>query len=47
MPTFRVHLADGEKVVVDAKTPADARSVATAKRPGAVVSKIKLVKENA
>lgn len=47
MATFRVHLADGTKFDVPAPTPAEARKIATGMRVGAVVTKIKIVKENA
>lgn len=46
MATFRVHLSDGSKHDVDAKTPAEAGRIATAKKP-VPITKIKRVKEAA
>jgi hypothetical protein len=46
MPTFRVHLADGTKHDVDARTPTDAASAVKTAHP-APVAKIKRVKEAA
>lgn len=44
--TFKVHYADGTKVVVDAQNPTAARKIAE-KRHDGIVTKIKLVKEAA
>lgn len=43
---FRVHFADGDKLDIDAKTPAEAAASAKTARNG-VITKIKLVKEAA
>ena len=40
MPTFRVHLSDGRKVDVEAKTPEEARAKVVGK-----VTKVKEVRE--
>jgi hypothetical protein len=44
--TFRIHFADGTKVVVDAPNPTAARKIAE-KRHDAIVTKVKLVKDAA
>lgn len=44
MPTFRIHLADGSKHDIDAKTPEDARKIVQARESGLIV-KIKRVRE--
>ena len=45
MATFRCHLTDGTKLDVDAETADNARRIAHQQRPGAIISKIKRVKE--
>lgn len=45
MATFRVHFETGRPLDTPAETAAQARQQAAAKRPGAVIRKIKLLKE--
>lgn len=47
MTLFRVHFEGSEPVDVTAETPAQARKSATAARPGAIIRKIKIVREAA
>ncbi len=42
--TFRVHMGNGGTLDVSAATPTDARIDAMRKHPGAVITKIKVVK---
>lgn len=44
MATFRVHLEGSDPIDVTAETPELARKEDAAKRPGAVVRKIKIVR---
>lgn len=41
---FRVHMEGAEPLDVTAETPAQARQEAIARRPGAIVRKIKIVR---
>jgi hypothetical protein len=41
---FRIHFADGEKIDIDAETPAAAAKEAGRRRPGVPVLKTKLVR---
>ena len=43
--TYRVHFVNGSKLDVDAETADNARRIAHQQRPGTIISKIKLVKE--
>lgn len=45
MATFRVHFETGRPLDTPAETAAEARKQATAARPGAIIRKIKLLKE--
>lgn len=44
---FRVHTTAGHSIDVRAENPAQARGVALIKIPGAIISKVKVVKEKA
>lgn len=44
---FRIHFDGSESIDVSAETPAQARKEAAARRPGAVIRKIKILKEAA
>lgn len=43
---FRVHLIGSDPIDVPAETPAQARKEAQTRRPGAVIRKIKIVRES-
>jgi hypothetical protein len=47
MSLFRVHLANGSKLDIPAETAANARRIAHEQTGGAIVTKIKIVKEAA
>jgi hypothetical protein len=47
MMLFRVHFEGSEPIDVSAETPAQARKEAAARRPEAVIRKIKIVREDA
>lgn len=44
---FRVHFTDGQHYDTHADKPDDARAAARGKFPGAIITKIKVVKERA
>ena len=44
--TFRVHFSDGEKILVSATSPDEARTKARRLRAGGIVTKVKKVRES-